>query len=230
VTREEFLQQLPELVKNYKPATDVVKHVADLNLLMVVGPSGSGKTTLMRKIGLRYVVPETTRAPRANEQEGVDFVFRTDYSRIVEDIKNGQYVQVVVDSGGDLKATRSDAYPKGGDVMMAVVAEAVPAFRQLGFKNTISAFITPPSYSEWQTRIGAHHLSKDQEIKRLEEAERSLIFALSDDQMHFILNDEVESAADQLKKLFEGQVDIARETEAKEKAQYLLSQSKIAQS
>ncbi len=230
MTREEFLRQLPELVKNYQPATDVVKHIGGLNLLMVVGPSGSGKTTLMRQVGLKYVIPVTTRPARPNEQEGIDFYFRADYDQIVTDIKNGNFVQVAVDSSGDLKATRSDAYPESGDIVIAVMAEVVPMFRTLGFKNTTSAFITPPSYSEWQARMGAHHMGEEQESKRREEAERSLVFALSDEQTHFILNDNVAEASEQLKKLMRGEVDTAREEEAKKKAQYLLSQLKITES
>jgi flagellar biosynthesis GTPase FlhF len=43
MTREEFLAQLPELVKNYQPAPDVLKQIGNLEVLMVVGPSGVGK-------------------------------------------------------------------------------------------------------------------------------------------------------------------------------------------
>jgi guanylate kinase len=230
MTREEFLRLLPELVKNYKPATDVTKHIGNLNLLMVVGPSGAGKTALMQRIGLKHVTADTTRAARPSEQEGLDFYFRADYNQIAAEIKNGEFVQVVVDSGGDLKATRASAYPESGDVAMAITADAVPDFRKLGFKNTISAFITPPSYSAWQERMGAHHLSADQEAKRLAEAKRSLTFSLADPEMHFILNDDLDQAAEQLKKLISGQVGTEREKEAQEKARYLLGQLEIAQS
>jgi ABC-type lipoprotein export system ATPase subunit len=50
MTREEFSKQLPELVRQYKPATDVSKHINNLDLLMVIGPSGSGKTAIILNI------------------------------------------------------------------------------------------------------------------------------------------------------------------------------------
>src|SRR6266550_839801 len=111
MTSEEFRRQLPELVRNYRPAPDVLNKIKNLNLLMVIGPSGVGKTTIINRLGLRYVPSDTTRDSRLGEQEGVDFYFRKDYGQIVSELKNGQFVQAAVDSGGDLKATKASSYP-----------------------------------------------------------------------------------------------------------------------
>jgi guanylate kinase len=222
MTREEFLKQLPELVKNYKPAPDVVSRINNLSLLMVVGPSGVGKTSLINKLGLKYIVGDNTRAPRPDEQEKVDYYFRQDYDRITEEIKNGRFVQVAVDSGGDLKATRDNAYPGSGVAVMAVVADVIPVFRKLGFKKTISIFVTPPSYEEWMQRLNAHDLSAEQQTRRLSEAARSLEFALNDQEMHFVLNDTLENAAAQTKNILAGKIDTEREDKARAISQSLL--------
>lgn len=60
------------------------------NLFIVLGVSGSGKTSLVRAVagedvqyseyampGIRRLVTTTTRLPRAGEQEGKDYYFRT---------------------------------------------------------------------------------------------------------------------------------------------------------
>jgi guanylate kinase len=226
MTREEFLKQLPELVKSYKPAPDVLKQIGGINLLMIVGPSGVGKTSLINKLGLKYVVSDTSRASRPDEEEAVDYYFRSDYDQIINQIKNGRFVQVAVDSGGDLKATREDVYPKSGDAVMAVVAEVLPIYRSLGFKSTISVFITPPSYEEWMQRLNSHHLSADQQVKRLSEAARSIAIALKDQKMHFILNDDLERAAQQTRNIFKGQIDKERHQNARQIAESLLQSLK----
>lgn len=51
-------------------------------VILFVGPSGSGKTFLVRHLMMRYpdyfhkAISTTSRAPRANEREGVDYYFR----------------------------------------------------------------------------------------------------------------------------------------------------------
>jgi guanylate kinase len=222
MTRDEFSKQLPELVKNYKPATDVASHIKNLDLLMVVGPSGSGKTAIINRLHLKYIVSHTTRDLRADEKEGIDYYFRQDYDQIINEIKEGRFVQVAVDSGGDLKATRDDAYPDSGIAVMAVIASVVPGYRQLGFRKTISVFITPPSFEEWMQRLDVHELSAEQQALRLAEAARSLEFALNDKDVHLILNDDIIEAVNQVKNVLEGNIDQERENEARSIAEELL--------
>lgn len=223
MNREEFSDQLSSLVQNYHPAQDVVDQVRELEVLMVIGPSGVGKTTLMQDSGLAYVPSDTTRQARPGEVEGEDFYFRADYDQIVEQIKSGRFVQIAVDSGGDLKATKASSYPKNGVVVMAVLADVLPVFRSLGFKQTLSAFITPPNYDEWMRRLLIHQLSPEEFAKRIEEAQRSIDIALKDADMHFIMNDNLEIAGKQLVGLLSGNVDSKLEVDARRAAESLLA-------
>jgi guanylate kinase len=226
MTREEFLAQLPELVKNYQPAPDVLKQINNLEVLMVIGPSGVGKTTLIDNSGLAFAPSDTTRPPRPGEQEGSDFYFRTDYDQLLNEIKNGRFVQVAIGSGGDFYSTKATSYPSRGVVIKEVMADVTPVFQSLGFKKTISAYITPPSYSEWMKRLSVHHLDQDQLNKRLSEARRSLEYGLSDQNMHFILNDSLQAAEEQLLNLLADKIDQMRETQGKQAAAALLEELK----
>lgn len=226
MTREEFQQILPGLVKNYKPAPDVVELMGRLNILMVVGPSGVGKTTLINKLGLTFVISDNSRPPRPGEVEGVDFYFHSDYDKLAKDIRQGRFVQVAVDSGGDLKATKASSYPESGDMVMAVMSDVVPLFRKLGFAKTTTVFITPPSYQEWMRRMENHQLEGVELQKRLTEAERSIGFAITDPETHLILSDDIDRAVSQLKGVLSGQYDSHREELARKSAQDILQKLK----
>ncbi|MGA3150501.1 MAG: hypothetical protein ABSD10_02740 [Candidatus Saccharimonadales bacterium] len=219
MTRGEFLKDLPGVVKNYRPAPEVLARIKNISLLVVIGPSGVGKSSIINRLGLQFVPSDTTRRPRPEEKEGVDFCFLTDYDQVVADIKAGRFVQVAIGTEGDLYATRASAYPKSGLAVMPVMADVVPIFRNLGFVKTISVFIAPPSYQEWMRRMGSHQLKDEQLKKRLDEARRSLDFVFSDKLTHFILNDDLEKAATQVKQLLRGAIDANREKAAHRAAQ-----------
>lgn len=223
MTREEFLIQLPELVKNYQPSPAVVSQIKNVSLLIVIGPSGVGKTTVIKKVGLPFVPPDTTRQPRPGEVDGRDYYFLKDYDRTIDDLKTGQFVQVVIGASGDLYASKASSYPTGGVALMTVMADVVPIFRQLGFRNTVSAFITPPSYDEWMRRMSEHGVEASQLDARLSEAYRSFNFALNDSETHFILNDNIEKAEHQLLELINGIIEGPREIEARKASQEIFS-------
>lgn len=214
---------MPQLVKNYTPTSDVLKHISKVELLMIIGPSGVGKTSIIDRLGLKYVPSDTTRLARPEEINGLDMYFLTSYDQVIADIKAGIFVQLLVGASGDFYGTRATSYPADGWAVMPVLADVVPIFRNLGFKRTISTFITPPSYEEWMRRLGSHKLSTEQLRKRLVEAQRSHEFAIKDNQIHFILNDDLSKAVEQTKALIDGRVDAAREELAKFTAKKNLS-------
>lgn len=227
MTREEFLEVLPKLAEDYRPSPEVLKKIGNLTLLIVVGPTGAGKTTLIENSGFSFVPSNTTRDPRPAEKQGVDMHFTKDYDQIVSDIRSGRFVQIAVGASGDLYATKDSSYPDSGVAVMPIMADVVHIFRNLGFKNTITAFISPPSEEEWMNRIRKPGVSEQDIQDRLPEAVRSFRFALNDDQTHFILNDEIEAATKQLKELVDGRIDEAREKKARQAAHELADKLKF---
>jgi guanylate kinase len=219
VTREEFIKILPGLVKDYKAPADVLSRISNIDMLMIVGATGVGKTSIIKQLGIPYVVTDTTRPIRPEEINGLDYFFRTDYEQLIDEIKESKFVQVNVFSTGDFYGTRASAYPEVGYAVYAVVADKVPEFRELGFSETISAFVTPPTFLEWMGRIDRNNVERDQLAKRLQEAKKSFEFALNDSQTHFILNDDLDKAIDQTKMLLVGTPDHDREVSARAAAE-----------
>lgn len=223
MTREEFLEILPNLSKGYYPSPGVLSKIGNLTLLMVVGPTGVGKSTLIERSGFAFVPSDTTREPRPGEKQGIDMHFTKDYGQVVSDIKAGRFVQIAVGASGDLYATSEDSYPDSGVAIMPIMADVVPVFRKLGFKKTITVFIAPPSEQEWMNRIRKPGLSEKDIHDRLPEAIRSFQFALSDKQTHFILNENIEAALKQLKGIVDGKTDENRELQARRAAEAILN-------
>lgn len=216
MTREEFLNEFPALVGSYRPAPDVLAKINGVELLMVIGPSGVGKTSIIDQLKIPFIPSCTTRDPRPGEVNGRDFYFLKDYQLVFDDIESGRFVQIAVGPSGHFYATLASSYPAIGIAAMPVVADVVPVFRSLGFKRTLSAFVVPPDYDEWMRRMEVHRLSGEHLERRLAEAHRSFEFALSDGQVHFILNDDLGDAVRQVENLLKGMVDPAREAEAKQ--------------
>jgi guanylate kinase len=187
--------------------------MADIQILGTVGPSASGKTTLMKALvkaspKFKFILDETSRSPRPNEVDGVDFLFYTK-EEILRDLKNGELVQVALGPNGDLYSTRLSSYPEDAIGIIALVPPAVKEFRQLPIKSFKSAFIVPKSFDIWQQWLAkqteAGSWSEEKLQSRLAEAKQSYEFALNDNNIRFILNDEIDRAAGRLEQVVAGQ-------------------------
>ncbi|MBX4188597.1 hypothetical protein KW792_00675 [Candidatus Saccharibacteria bacterium] len=219
MTRDDFLKLLPELVNNYQAPAQTLARITDVDLLMVVGASGVGKTSVIKRLGVPFVPTDTTRPKRPEEIEGMDYFFHTDFETLIDDIKSRQFVQVAIGPTGDLYATRAALYPQLGLAVLGVLAEEVVRFRTLGFSETQTIYITPPTFLEWMDRLGRISFDRDQLLGRLKESKRSFTFALSDNQTHFVLNDTLDEAIHQVNNLLNGKVDTEREAKAHQEAQ-----------
>lgn len=205
--------ELRKLVAEYKPSSPVLKTMTDISVLGTVGPSASGKTTLMKALvkaspKVKFILDETSRAARPNEVNGVDFLFRTK-DEIIEDLKNGALVQIAVGPNGDLYCTRLSSYPSGATGVIALVPLAVQEFRRLPIKSFKAAFIVPRSFEAWQQWLAKQaevgDWSQEKMQGRLAEAKQSFEFALNDQDIQFILNDNIDHAAQRLEQVATGQ-------------------------
>lgn len=183
----------------YQPAAGVLEKIKEFNVVAVVGPTAVGKTTLtvatsMAHRQLAMVLAQTSRLPRPRELDGIDYHFRP-RQEMLERIARHEYVQVAPNLLGELYATAPEDYPATGVGLLAVIADAIPMFQALPFKSFKIIFVVPPSWEEWQVRLRAHGFDPTQLVKRLDEAKRSLTFALSAPNIWFVINDAFDLAA-----------------------------------
>ena len=71
-------------------------------MLILSSPSGVGKTTLTKKIDQKYKnfiisVSHTTRSPRSNEVDGVDYHFiKKNFNELINDKKFYEHAEILI--------------------------------------------------------------------------------------------------------------------------------------
>ena len=144
--------------------------------IIISAPSGAGKTTLCQALkkrlpDLNFSVSHTTRPPRKNEQDGVDyhfipkekFVEMTDRSEFLEWAKiHGNYY-------GTSRKNIEDTLQKGKDLVLELDVQGVEALRVLKYQGAY-IFVLPPSMEELEKRLAGRGTEPDNQIKQRLEA------------------------------------------------------------
>ena len=96
-----------------------MKHDGENIMVILSSPSGVGKTTLTKKIQQKYQsfkisVSHTTRSPRSNEVDGIDyhFVSREKFQELIENKEFYEYAKIFGNYYGTLKNNVDDLISK----------------------------------------------------------------------------------------------------------------------
>ncbi len=179
----------------------------DGHLFIFSAPSGSGKTTLVRwlmdhhpELHLSFSVSCTTRQPRGNEKDGVDYYFLTEEA-FRQKISEGAFVEYEEVYAGRLYGTLhtevESQLARGNNVVFDVdVVGGCNIKRQYG-PRAVSIFIQPPSILELRHRLVARGTDSPETIEnRLAKAEKELSYAPQFD--HIVVNDDLHTAQEEV--------------------------------
>jgi len=159
-------------------------------ILIVSGPSGSGKSTLCNAMfreftGLEFSVSCTTRAPRGEERDGVEYHFLT-RGQFEEHIRQDHFLEYAEVHGnfyGTLKSEVFDRTERGIDVLLDIDVQGALAIKKRFAADPVfgarmeSLFIAPPSYAELERRLRGRGTDAEESIrKRLENSKREMTF------------------------------------------------------
>lgn len=173
-------------------------------LIIFSAPSGSGKSTIINyllkcNLDLAFSISATSRAPRGEEKNGVEYYFLSP-DEFRTKIANGEFVEyeeVYKDNFyGTLKSEVERIRESGMNVVFDVdVVGGVNIKNEFG-DEALSIFIMPPSIDALRSRLVGRNTDSAETIeKRLAKAEYEMSFAPKFDKI--VINDNLEVAKEE---------------------------------
>ena len=173
-------------------------------LVIFSAPSGSGKTTIVKQLLKRFPqfefsISATSRQPRGQEQNGVDYHFMSN-EEFKERVARGEFVEwEEVYAGtcyGTLKSEMERIWAKGNVIIFDVDVMGGINLKKLFGEDACSMFIMPPSVEELERRLRGRGTDTEEVIqKRIAKAEFELSKAPEFD--HIVVNDVLEVAVEE---------------------------------
>ena len=171
-------------------------------IYVISGPSGSGKSTIIKLLrrsisGLGYSISHTSRRPRSNEINGIDyhFVGRDTFSRMIDDAAFVEWAEVYNDFYGTSLSGLSSRMEQGFDVVMDLESRGAKKIKE-HFKKSILIFILPPSIMEIEKRLRERATEDEDAIdKRIKKAVEELKNCAWYD--YILINDDLNKAVRQ---------------------------------
>ena len=146
----------------------------DVKNIMVIlsSPSGAGKTTITKKIQQKYhsfkiSVSHTTRKPRSNEVEGVDynFISENEFKRSIKEGKFYEYAKIFDNYYGTLKKTVDDMIKKN-DIIFDIDWQGTKQLSQFNNLNLVKIYLIPPNKDELKQRLIKRNLDPLSEVEK----------------------------------------------------------------
>ncbi len=175
-------------------------------MLIVSAPSGSGKSTIVNwlmkehpELRLYFSISCTSRAPRGEEKDGVEYFFLTPEA-FKEKIAKKEFLEYeeVYENRfyGTLKAQVERQREAGQNVVFDVDVKGGVNIKKHYGDQALSLFIQPPSVAELRKRLEHRGTDTPEAIEqRLAKAEYELTFAPQFD--HVVVNDDLEKAKEE---------------------------------
>jgi guanylate kinase len=182
-------------------------------LFVFAAPSGAGKTTLVHAVvtkhqdDLRFSISYTTRSPRSNEANGIDYLFvdEEEFMRLRDNGEMLEHARVFdnfyATSRGQVEKHLADDH----SVVLEIDWQGARQVRE-SMPDCVTIFILPPSMAELERRL------RDRRTDSAEVIERRLRDARSDmahwDEFdHVIINDDLDEAIVALEAVLLGKGD-----------------------
>ena len=176
-------------------------------MIILSSPSGAGKTTLVKKIQQKYEnfkisVSHTTRKPRSNEVQGVDYFFidHDDFKRKIKNNEFYEYAKIFDNYYGTSKKTVNILLENKNDILFDIDWQGTQQLSKFKELKLIKIFLVPPNKKELENRLIQRNQDNSEIItKRLKSYDND-IFHWSDYD-YVITNDNLEHCFSQIEKI-----------------------------
>jgi len=178
-------------------------------LFIVSGPSGSGKSAIADSVlkssqNLKFSISYTTRAPRGNERDGVEyhFVSKEKFDCLIRSNALIEWAQVYGNYYGTEEKSVNDLLAQGLDVLLDVDVQGATTIRSKR-PDSVSVFIMPPSYKVLRERLESRKMDKQYVIEQRLRISCDEIMRYKDFD-YLIINDELSRSTDELRAIISG--------------------------
>ena len=145
----------------------------DKNVMVILSsPSGVGKTTLTKKIQQKYQsfkisVSHTTRSPRSNEVDGVDyhFVSKKTFEKLITDEKFYEHAKIYENYYGTLKENVDSAI-RYNDLIFDIDWQGTKQLSKFKNLNLIKIYLITNNKDELRNRLIKRNQNTPEEIKK----------------------------------------------------------------
>lgn len=155
-------------------------------VIIFTAPSGSGKSTIIHHLlaihpEFEFSISATTRSPRGNERDGVEYYFKSaeEFERLVAEEAFVEHEQVYAGvSYGTLKSEVRRIWDKGNVIIFDVDVKGAWQLKQYFQKKALAILVKAPSAEELRRRLTARGTDAPQAIEeRLAKAQAELDYA-----------------------------------------------------
>ncbi len=179
-------------------------------IILITAPSGAGKTSIVKHLmkkfsSLAFSVSATTRPPRKNEKNGIDYYFisEKDFKEKIHDkeflewemVYEGKYY-------GTLKSEISRIWKENKVPVLDIDVQGAIHVQQQYPVNTIVIFVQAPSIDELKKRLESRGSETDESLQaRLNKSSFEMTF-----KKHFeniIINKDFDSACKEAEKILD---------------------------
>ena len=173
-------------------------------MVIFSAPSGSGKTTIVRELLKRFdcfefSISATSRKPRGEERDGVDYYFLSndEFRARVERDEFVEWEEVYAGTCyGTLRSEVERIWAKGNVILFDVDVMGGIKLKRLFGDDACSVFIMPPSVKELERRLRGRGTDAEEVIrKRIDKAEFEL--SKSSEFDFTVVNDDLQQAVDE---------------------------------
>ena len=140
-------------------------------LIVISGPSGVGKDSVLEEMKSRglpfhFVITATTRSPRPEETDGVDYFFlsQDEFARMIDEGELLEYAVVYQDYKGIPKSQVRKALASGKNVIMRIDVQGAETVRKLA-KDALMIFLTPQNEEELINRLENRNTEDNESLK-----------------------------------------------------------------
>ncbi len=174
---------------------------------MLSAPSGAGKTTLARMLVKEFPqalfsISHTTRPPRGQEKNGVDyhFVDTLTFQRMIDENQFVEWAEVYGNFYGSSRGIIDEAHATRGIAVFDIDVQGGTTIKRK-FPDARLIYVLPPSMEELERRLRSRGTDSDDVMRRRLLTARSELERGVESYDYLVINDRLEDAFQELQSI-----------------------------